>query len=497
MVLPTVTAYPILTDPSLSRTSAFGNGTVNPVNDGGLDGPVLLDVGQHAAAINSKNAVLGTFLILLGLMQVFFGFKLIRITLFVTGFCSWAVAVMIIMVSLRWDITYLLLKPSKYYFWLWLLAGCLGAFLSFRFWDLGVTFAGGFGGFAVAMGIIAIFDTSLSSSNVGRYILLGIFVLFGAAIATFYERYSIILGTSFGGAYMCMYGVDEFLQVGYREMIVILRVVGKSLIYHPNTKVLIMIGCSLALACLGMAWEFWHHAKPIGIHQKALFRIYGRPFGKRPEKLMGQRIKEMDWFTYLTGCLCLRRKTAEEVLYEDMEDDSFVVVVGNVEATQPMTAAADDDAISVAAQGEKGQGDDEHPTRVGSLTVVHCESGISDMTLLQQQHRTESDIQSEKPVSLSGLSPVQVVIEEMDYEVVGDEEVVAIETFTGTVFRTEVESEAGTMIVSSEKSGSSMTRIEHHHHHSSTMTMATSTMVMSSSSTTTTTVSASQSMSSS
>jgi hypothetical protein len=61
---------------------------VNPVNNGGLDGPVLLDVGQHTA-VNSKNAVLGTFLILLGLMQVFFGFKLIRITLFVTGFISW------------------------------------------------------------------------------------------------------------------------------------------------------------------------------------------------------------------------------------------------------------------------------------------------------------------------------------------------------------------------------------------------------------------------
>ncbi|KAF9357647.1 hypothetical protein BGX34_009276 [Mortierella sp. NVP85] len=483
---PTVTAYPILTDPSLSRTSAFGNGTVNPVNNGGLDGPVLLDVGQHAAAVNSKNVVLGTFLILLGLMQVFFGFKLIRITLFVTGFCSWAIAVMIIMVSLRWDITYLLLKPSKYYFWMWLLAGCLGAFLSFRFWDLGVTFSGAFGGFAVAMGIIAIFHTSLS--HVGRYILLGILVLFGAAIATFYERYSIILGTSFGGAYMFMYGVDEFVQVGYREMIVILRVVRKSLIYHPNTKVFIMIGCSLALACLGIAWEFWHHGKPLWVNQKALFRIYGRPFGKRPEKLMGQRIKEMDWFTYLTGCLCLRRKTAEEVLYEDMED-SFGVV-GNVEATKPTAA----DAIS-AARDEKRQGD-ESQTMGGSLTVVQCDSSISDMTLLQQ-HRVESDIQSEKPVSLSGLSPVQVVIEEMDYEVVGDEEVVAVKTFTETVLRTEVASEAGTMIASSETSGSSMTRIEHHQH-SSTTTMATSTMIMSSSSSTTiTAVSASQSMSSS
>ncbi|KAK3807744.1 MAG: hypothetical protein J3Q66DRAFT_406264 [Benniella sp.] len=453
-MVPTATAYPILlADDSPSTSSAFRNGTVNPINDGDTSGPVTLDVGQHAK-VSSKNAVLGTLLILLGWTQVFFGFKLIRITLFITGFSSWAIAVMILMITLRWEITFHLFTPSLYYFWMWLLAGCLGAFLSFRFWDLGVTFSGGFGGFAVAMGIIAVSHHSLS--NAGRYAIMGVLVLFGAAIATFYERYSIIVGTSFGGAYMFMYGVDEFVQVGYREMIVIFDFVGKTFTYHSNGKVLTMIGCSLGLACMGIAWEFWHHEKPLWVSQKALFRIYGRPFGKRPEKLVGQRIKEMDWFTYLTGCLCLRRKTAEDVLYEDMEDN--FVVVGNVHSTQPDRVQNQD--------ADKSQGDEDQ-TIGGSPTVVQSDSGVSDMTLLQ--HRTDSDIQSEKPVSLSGLSPVQVVIEEMDYDVVGDDgEVVDVEAFTETVFRTDgekVEPETKTTVVSSEGGDSSATRVEHHVYH--------------------------------
>ncbi|KAF9357649.1 hypothetical protein BGX34_009278 [Mortierella sp. NVP85] len=379
------------------------------------------------------------------------------------------------MVTLRWEITFRLFTPSQYYFWMWLLAGFLGAFLSFRFWDLGVTFSGGFGGFAVAMGIIAVSHHSLS--NAGRYAIMGVLVLFGAAIATFYERYSIIVGTSFGGAYMFMYGVDEFAQVGYREMIVIFDFVGKTLTYHSNGKVLTMIGCSLALACMGIAWEFWHHEKPLWVNQKALFRIYGRPFGKRPEKLVGQRIKEMDWFTYLTGCLCLRRKTAEEVLYEDVVD-------GNVNSTKP-DRVQDQDA-------GKGQGD-EGQTVGGSPTAVQIDSGISDMTLFP--HRADSDMQSDKPVSLSGLSPVQVVVEEMDYEVVGDDgEVVDVETSTETVLRTDsgkVEPETETTIVSSEGGGSSTTRVEHHHTSTTTMTATTI------SSTNTTLVSPSQSISSS
>ncbi|KAF9310498.1 hypothetical protein BG003_008463 [Podila horticola] len=313
-------------DELLPTTVMIGqaNETVIPLNDVSDDyGPLILDVGQHVK-ISRQNAGLGTTLILIGLVQVFFGFKFIRLTLFLTGFISWAVIAMFIMVRIRWDMLYAVFKPSLYVFWVWLMSGLVGGIISFRYWNLGVTFAGAFGGFAVAMGIIAV--TSKSMGTVGRYVFLAIEILLGAAAATFYERFFIIVATSCGGAYLFMYGVDEFVQVGYREMIVILDFAGKTLTYHPDKKVYIMIGCSLVLALLGMAWEFWHHSRPVMMGRKALFRIYGRPFGKRPEKLLGQRIRynvsKMDWYTYLTGCVCLWRKNKEDVFIEEDEHET-------------------------------------------------------------------------------------------------------------------------------------------------------------------------------
>ncbi|KAG0357154.1 hypothetical protein BG005_003863 [Podila minutissima] len=299
------------------------NETVIPNDNSGDYGPLDLDVGQ-SVKISGQNAGLGTILILIGLVQVFFGFKFIRLTLILTGFISWAVIAMVIMVRIRWDMLYVAFKPSHYVFWVWLMSGLVGGILSFRYWNLGVTFAGAFGGFAVAMGIIAV--TSNSMGAVGRYVFLAIEILLGAAAATFYERFFIIVSTSCGGAYLFMYGVDEFVQVGYREMLVILDITGKSLVYHPDKNVYIMIGCSLVLALIGMAWEFWHHSRPVMMGRKALFRIYGRPFGKRPEKLLGQRIRynvsKMDWYTYLTGCACFWRKNKEDVFIEEDENET-------------------------------------------------------------------------------------------------------------------------------------------------------------------------------
>lgn len=290
------------------------NSTLTPLID--PNGDVILDVGQHVR-ITTQNIALGTTLIIVGLIQVFYGFKFIRLTLFVTGFLAWAVAAMMIMVAIRWDLVYTTFMPKYYYMWVWIGSGLIGALLSFRYWDLGVTFNGAFGGFALAMGIIA--AANLHIENAGRYVILSALILGGAAFATFYEKLFVIVATSLGGAYLLMYGVDEFVQVGYREMIVIFDFTGKTFTYHPNKYVYIMLASSVLLAGLGVGWEFWHHETPLWMDRKEIFRIYGRPFGKRPKKLVGQRIthhvKSSGWYGYIFGGL--RRRTESEVLYGD------------------------------------------------------------------------------------------------------------------------------------------------------------------------------------
>ncbi|KAK3830319.1 MAG: hypothetical protein J3R72DRAFT_455918 [Linnemannia gamsii] len=290
------------------------NSTLIPAGEG-----VPLDVGQKVK-LSKQNWGLGITLILFGLIEVFYGFKFIRLSLVVTGFLSWAIAAMLIMVAIRWDLVFTTFSVKFYYFWVWLVAGLTGALLSFRYWDLGVTFSGIFGGFAVSMGIIAI--ANIAIGNAGRYVLLGVLMIGGAAFATFFERLFIILSTSFGGAYVFMFGVDQFAQVGYREMLVIFDFTGKTLTYHPSRDVYLMVGFSVVLAALGIFWEFWHHSTPVLLDRKAVFRIYGRPFGKRPRKLVGQKIHHhlkntSDLYAHIMGCFCFQRWTIEDVLYDE------------------------------------------------------------------------------------------------------------------------------------------------------------------------------------
>lgn len=61
------------------------NSTLTPIGDGEN---VILDVGQHVR-VTSENWGLGIVLTVFGLVEVFYGFKLIRITLIFTGFLSW------------------------------------------------------------------------------------------------------------------------------------------------------------------------------------------------------------------------------------------------------------------------------------------------------------------------------------------------------------------------------------------------------------------------
>ncbi|KAF9366089.1 hypothetical protein BGX34_006277 [Mortierella sp. NVP85] len=309
-----------------------------PTNVTPVGNNIDLDVGQKNK-VSKQNWALGVVLITVGLLEVFYGFKFIRLTLLVIGFLSWAATAMILMLIFKWDLIYEMFKPQHYAFWVWIIAGLIGATISFRFWDLGVTFTGAFGGFALAMGIIA--AANLSIGNVARYVILALMLLGGAAIATFFDRIFIICGSSYGGAYVFMFGVDQFAQVGYREMIVIFDFRGKTLTYHPNLQVYLMLGSSLVLAGLGIAWEFWHHSRPILMDREAVFRIYGRPFGKRPKKLVGEKIhqhlkRRFNLYLFLTESL--KRRTIQQVLDEECcypETDHTAPPEGEQPSTTP------------------------------------------------------------------------------------------------------------------------------------------------------------------
>ncbi|KAF9950091.1 hypothetical protein BGZ70_001516 [Mortierella alpina] len=297
--------------------------------------------------------------------------------------------------------------PQYYYLWVWLAAGLTGATLSFRYWDLGVTFAGAFGGFAVAMGVIA--AANLALQNVARYVILGVFVLGVSAFATFFERNFIILATSFGGAYMFMYGVDELAQVGYREMIVIFDFTGKTLTYHPNWAVYVMLASSLVLAALGSAWEFWHHTTPVFLDRKAIFRIYGRPFGKRPRKLVGQKIHHhlrtrSDLYAYVVSCGCFERRTIDDVLYHDDEHCPQEVV-------QQPPAPVPDPISGQPPVASEGKEIDDSAAKVPPTTTPTDDSSLPLKTAPIELEEEQRNPDGEEDDVVSALPPSRGTID--------------------------------------------------------------------------------------
>ncbi|KAF9281784.1 hypothetical protein BGZ68_006434 [Mortierella alpina] len=314
------------------------------------------------------------------------------------------ITAMIIMVAIRWDLVYTTFMPQHYYLWVWLAAGLTGAFLSFRYWDLGVTFAGAFGGFAAAMGVIA--AANLAIENAARYVILGVFILGVSAFATFFERIFIILATSFGGAYIFMYGVDELAQVGYREMIVIFDFTGKTLTYHPNWAVYVMLASSLILAALGSAWEFWHHTTPVLLDRKAIFRIYGRPFGKRPKKLVGQKIHHhlrtrSEMYAYVVSCGCFERRTIDDVLYHDEQCPQEVVQQPPAPIPAPVSGLP-----PVASEGKEIDDTAEQDPRVTTPTndsSIPLKTVPIEVEAEQSAGREEDDVVCSLPPSKGSI----------------------------------------------------------------------------------------------
>ncbi|KAG0057337.1 hypothetical protein BGZ83_011580 [Gryganskiella cystojenkinii] len=435
-------------------TGLIGGGSGGgDIND---DGPVILDVGQKVV-VRTQNVVLGVLFIVLGLVQVFYGFKFIRLTLFLMGFVSCAIIPILIMTRLNWQLTYFLFKPSHYAFWVWLLCALIGGVICFRFWDLGITFAGAFGGFALAVAIVGATDRQLSS--VWRYVLLVVLVLLGAALATLHERVAVILCTSLGGAYMFMFGVDMFTQVGYREMIIIFNLIGKSLTYHPDRKVFIMIGCSFALAALGIIWECWHHETPILMDRKALFRIYGRPFGKRP----ATKDQNQDG------------KNGLDVLNQPMDDDFVVIEAPTEDASTPTSSAVENTAIANTTSTVSA-------SKLESDSNSRSGSGHSSRTAsIQEEHDDDKSEMKVGSVAKDESPHVQVLIEETDYQVgdiVGAPVVLGTHTESATVasspMTTDTDASANLVSTNSNHSiESSIQRQDHHQHHSSSATATT------------------------
>ncbi|KAG0330148.1 hypothetical protein BGZ99_008011 [Dissophora globulifera] len=134
-------------------------------------------------------------------------------------------------------------QSSGVYFAVWLLVGIVGA---------------------IAFVLVAVIFTAAKVQNYAfRYAFLAVCVVAGGYLTKRYERYAVIIATSFGGAYCMMFGLDMFVQDQFRTTFhVILS--QSSAAFYPDAGTWVMVAFVPVIAALGIVWELKHHEEPVG-----------------------------------------------------------------------------------------------------------------------------------------------------------------------------------------------------------------------------------------
>ncbi|KAJ2100806.1 hypothetical protein GGI09_002096, partial [Coemansia sp. S100] len=150
--------------------------TVKEINTD--DGSLALS--KHGALIAS-GIIAGIALILIGFFFNFFGYKLVKVLIFLAGFCVVGGLVLYAEYKIR--------APQEdekgrqlWYLGIAAICGLLGGALLLFLYKVGLALVGALGGFALASWILAMKSGGLIHSDVGRILFIVAFVLVGMAV---------------------------------------------------------------------------------------------------------------------------------------------------------------------------------------------------------------------------------------------------------------------------------------------------------------------------
>ncbi|KAJ3124916.1 hypothetical protein HK098_000743 [Nowakowskiella sp. JEL0407] len=213
--------------------------------------------------LNWSTGTAGVILICTGLVMAFFGYMLFKVVLFIAGFLGFGalayVGLNIIRNSFPSTAQAFTDNGAVIYFVVVLVVGALGGGLTVCLWRVGLSVIGGLLGFVVATTIQQAVDGGLIKSEVGRIVFIAIIVIIFAIAIHFLERPLLIIGTSVPGAYATIWGIDVFVQTGFKDaVVVVLQNAGKITV---TTNVWIMIGAFLALSVIGILVQFFWSGK--------------------------------------------------------------------------------------------------------------------------------------------------------------------------------------------------------------------------------------------
>jgi len=161
--------------------------------------------------VTPEGAILGVLLIIGGLILTFFGYRLMDLVLFLTGFYVGGLVSYIILINES--------PAGGYANWVIIvvvvLVGLVVGLLTLCLWRLGVVLLGGLLGLCLGLWILTWQPGGLISSETGQIIFLTVLALVCGVLTLVFMKPVLIIGTAIVGAYSFITGVDVFAHTGF------------------------------------------------------------------------------------------------------------------------------------------------------------------------------------------------------------------------------------------------------------------------------------------
>jgi hypothetical protein len=205
---------------------------------------------QHAEIVSYVLCGIG---IVVGLIFVFFGYRLFRPVLGIAGFvvgCGICFEVLYYHTHIA---GWLLIGVS-------IVAGIIVAVVSMFLVEVGIFVLGAVLGFLLLSLVIGSHDKGLIPSRTVQYILMGAVPFASGVLALIFQKFLIILATAFAGSYAVIVGIDRFVKGGFSQVIPHM-IADKTDQIDANYKTWIEIGACVVLFLIGTFIQFKHTSK--------------------------------------------------------------------------------------------------------------------------------------------------------------------------------------------------------------------------------------------
>jgi hypothetical protein len=187
-----------------------------------LAGPIAFDkklLGEQfgfteTTAYTTTGAI---FLMVTGLVLVFYGYGTIKLIMFLSGAYAFAMlSVTVLNYLAARGLINLDSNRDLVYFVTMIVAGIIGGFISLCLYKVGIFILGGMSGFLVATLLLQLDPISNAlQGEIARYLFFGAFILVFGVLLVVYQATILKFATSFVGSYAFFVGVDHWIQSGF------------------------------------------------------------------------------------------------------------------------------------------------------------------------------------------------------------------------------------------------------------------------------------------